>query len=101
MNSKGINIKIAFEVLSLVLILTVISLVMIYSSFEKGIVDFWEKNKEVSTLIQDSLSDDIVNLDGVSKKDILVKEYIETKGDVDVFSELFGEYSEENKNEKP
>lgn len=96
MNKNGINAKNAFEALSLVFIMTVISLIMIFSNFENGIRDFWDKNKELSVLIEDSLTQDYIDVDKVDKKTLLKWEYEETKGGVDVFSELFNEYWGEN-----
>ena len=92
MNKNGINAKNAFEALSLVFVLTVISLIMIFSNFENGIRDFWDKNKELSVLIEDVVANDYVNLDEIDKKTLLQWEYEETKGGVDVFAELFYEY---------
>lgn len=92
MNKNGINAKNAFEALSLVFIMTVISLIMIFSNFENGIRDFWDKNKELSVLIEDTLTQDYIDVDKVDKKTLLKWEYEETKGEVDVFGELFKEY---------
>ena len=91
-----IDIKGCFEVLCLFFVLGVISVIMIYSRFEKEMA-------QATTRLNDDSVSGITNLDsmetgwGVSDfyKQQLFFEYVNTGGEVDVFSSILDVYMEE------
>ena len=100
MNNKEISIKECVRVLTLFFILSLISVVMIYSKFEQGVEDFWKNKKDSENIASDSLFYDIIDLDSVEtsggvceiEENSLEKSYIESNGEVNVFMELFEKY---------
>ena len=96
MNENGeINIKGCFEVLSLFFILATISMIMIYSTFDKGVSKLWQDkikeenvdNESAVSLDEGKMSGDVWEI----RKGELVFEYIESKGETEVFWRLFEE----------
>ena len=91
-----IDIKGCFEVLCLFFILGVISVIMIYSRFEREMTEATlDENTEQATGIKDL--DSVETGGGVSDfyKQQLFFEYVDTSGEVDVFSSIFQVYMEE------
>lgn len=91
------SIKNCFEVLSLFFVLAVMSVVMIYGKFEQGVEDFWkngveeEKTEETEEINLDSqeTSGEVSDF----YKQQLIFEYMETKGETEVFKEIFELYT--------
>ena len=103
MNKKGeITIKGCFEVLSLFFILTVLSLVLIYSKFEQGVEAFWQSTLNTQEMEKSSEGMGEINTDNVKiedqvsdfTKNQLVFEYMDSCGEIDVFSTIFQKYCE-------
>ncbi|MBO5312703.1 MAG: hypothetical protein J6B29_01930 [Clostridia bacterium] len=98
MSTRSITIKEAFEVMSLVLILSIISVIMVYSSFERGMENMWLGNDSLVSAVQGMLQENEASSDQTEYKDIIKSKYEENPEEVDVFYELF-EYYSEAKNE--
>lgn len=95
--NEDISIREAIKVLTLFFILSVVSMVMIYSKFEQGVEDFWENREEYKNTVLDSEIFDLIDLDNVKTADGVsdfdaeakVNEYIESGGEEQVFSSFF------------
>ena len=105
-NEKNISLKDCIQVLSLFFILSVISVLLFYTKFEQGVKDFWQSREEYADVFENEILEDLIDLDSVEiPKDVsiidkneLVKEYINTKGDTEVFNEIFNYYVNETVN---
>ena len=99
-NSKEITFKEVIQVLSLFFILTIVSVVMIYAKFEQGVEDFWKSKDIYEDTFENSMLGDIIDLDSIETQgDVceidqneLENRYKESKGNFNVFNELFEAY---------
>ena len=95
-----INYSKTAKILCVLFVLSVASIVMVYSKFVQGVEDFWQE-KDASVLA-DGLIYDVIDLDTlepeqeetVSMIDSLASEYMEKQGEVSVFDEIFTCYTE-------
>lgn len=96
-NEKNITLKECIQVLSLFFILSIISVLLFYTSFDKGVESFWHDKEEYLDVFENETFNDIIDLDKVeiaedvskfNKKD-LVEKYINSGGETQVFTELF------------
>ena len=96
-NEKNITLKECIQVLSLFFILSIISVLLFYTSFDKGVESFWQDKEEYLDVFENETFSDIIDLDKVeiakdvskfNKKD-LVEKYINSGGETQVFTELF------------
>lgn len=96
-NEKNITLKECIQVLSLFFILSIISVLLFYTSFDKGVESFWQDKEEYLDVFENETFNDIIDLDKVeiaedvskfNKKD-LVEKYINSGGETQVFAELF------------
>lgn len=96
-NAQKISPLKTAKILCLFFILSVASVVLVYSNFVQGVEDFWQE-KDIS-VFEDGLIYDLIDLDTLepeqvettSKIDSLASEYIETQGGVSVFEEIIGD----------
>lgn len=98
-----IDIKGCFEVLSLFFLLATVSIIMVYSTFDRGVSEFWKnkideekyENESIVSLDEGEMSGDVWEIE----KGELVFEYIDSKGEAEVFWQLFEEKTEWNNGE--
>lgn len=97
--AKELNAKEIFITLILFFTLSVISIVLVYSTFEEGIEDFWEENREVKAHLESNAIFDLIDLDNVKTsggvydfdKESLANRYVQSGGKLDLMWELFNE----------
>ena len=102
--SNEICIKDVAKVLSLFFALAVISLVLVYSNFEKGMDEAWADIENSETIFDSEEICQLIDLDnyettgGVDEfeENPLVLEYMESGGETDVFGNIMKEYLREN-----
>ena len=98
-NEKSITLKECIQVLSLFFILSIISVLLFYTSFDKGIENFWQDKEEYLDVFENDTFNDIIDLDKVeivedvskNSKNELAEKYINSGGEVQIFNELFNE----------
>ncbi|MBQ8145161.1 MAG: hypothetical protein IJ039_00100 [Clostridia bacterium] len=96
-NEKNITLKECIQVLSLFFILSIISVLMLYTEFEQGIENFWQDKEEHLDVFENEQFNDLIDLDNVEitedvsefDKKELASRYMESNGEVDVFNEIF------------
>ncbi len=98
-NEKNITLKECIQVLSLFFILSIISVIMLYTEFEQGVENFWKNKEEYLDVFENDGFNELIDLDKVEikgdvsvidKKD-LTQRYINSGGEVQVFNEIFNE----------
>ena len=100
-NEKQITLKEVFQVLSLFLILSVMSILMLYTKFEQGVEDFWQGKEKYASAIENSEFGAVIDLDSLEiQGDVyefdqkeLENRYKESNGRINVFNELFEGYT--------
>ena len=98
--SKTMSSKRVAKILCLFFALSVISIVMVYSEFVQGVENFWLSKAEDVSLPENNILSDLIDLDSYTYTDApceidrerMVEEYIENRGGVSVFEEIFSQY---------
>lgn len=104
MMDNEIKIKDIAKVLSLFFALAVISLVLVYSNFERGMDAAWQDGAREETIFDNEEFCEFIDLDnyeisgGVDdfEENQLVFEYMESGGNFDVFGCVMAEYLKES-----
>lgn len=98
-NEKNITLKECIQVLSLFFILSIISVLLFYTSFDKGVESFWQDKEEYLDVFENDIFNDIIDLDKVeivedvseNRKNELKERYVNSGGETQIFNELFNE----------
>ena len=99
-NEREISLRECIQVLSLFFILSVRSVLLLYTKFEEGIEDFWSEREEYMDVFENEILGDIIDLDNIENmedvsvinKNEMTEEYINSKGEVRVFNKIFENY---------